>query len=189
MVYIVDLCKMLSGLFPTMFIYPDIGMVYINVPRAGKESSAEMPARAHATKKAPKNRPCATKKGGKVGKKTGKRRVNANQETFVYILQSTVEARKSYVGVTNSLPRRLRQHNGQLAGGARFTRAARPWRFHAIFAAANRHDALSIEWKIKHQKRKSDGPGIEGKIAAACRFGKLVSKFAQLCGPHPTKNV
>jgi predicted GIY-YIG superfamily endonuclease len=144
-----------------------------------------MPARAHAKKKAPKRKACATKKKKAGGKTVAKRRVNANEATFVYILQSTVEARKSYVGVTNSLPRRLRQHNGQLAGGARFTRTARPWRFHAIFATANRHDALSIEWKIKHQKRKSDGPGIEGKIAAACRFGKLVAKFAQICGPHP----
>jgi len=150
------------------------GTVYINTPLLGNEDNKGMPARA------PKSKARASKKKG-----VPKRRANANEETFVYILQSTVEARKSYVGVTNSLPRRLRQHNGQLAGGARFTRTARPWRFHAIFATGNRHDALSIEWKIKHQKRKSDGPGIDGKIAAACRFGRLVAKFAQMCGPHP----
>jgi len=56
---------------------------------------------------------------------------------------------------------------------------------YAIFATRNRHDALSIEWKIKHKKRKSDGPGIVGKIAAACRFRKLVAKFSQICGPLP----
>jgi len=118
-------------------------------------------------------------------RKTRKRQMKSNEQTFVYILQSTVEANKSYVGVTNSLPRRLRQHNGQLSGGARYTTRCRPWRFHAIFATGNRHDALSIEWKIKHKKRKSDGPGIVGKIAAACRFGKLVAKFSQISGPLP----
>jgi len=127
------------------------------------------------------------KQGPKTPKthKTRKRQMKSNEQTFVYILQSTVEANKSYVGVTNSLPRRLRQHNGQLSGGARYTTRCRPWRFHAIFATGNRHDALSIEWKIKHKKRKSDGPGIVGKIAAACRFGKLVAKFSQICGPPP----
>jgi len=122
------------------------------------------------------------------GKKTpkGKKRVLVtNEDTFVYILKSSVEANKSYVGVTNCLQRRLRQHNGQLAGGARFTRGSRPWSFYAIFVVGNRHDALSIEWKIKHKKRKSDGPGIGGKIAAACRFGAFVAKFSQICGPSP----
>ena len=106
-----------------------------------------------------------------------------NEETFVYILQSTIQANKSYVGVTNNLTRRLRQHNGQLAGGGSYTRAHHPWRFYAIFATGNRHDALSIEWKIKHSKRKTDSHGIDGKIAAACRFGKLVVIFSQISGP------
>jgi putative endonuclease len=123
----------------------------------------------------------------KAGKKTAPRNRNMpqNEETFIYILQSTVNEKKSYVGVTNSLPRRLRQHNGDLAGGARYTHSNRPWRFSAIFVVANRHDALSIEWKIKHSKRKSDGVGIPGKIAAACRFGAMVTRFAQISGPPP----
>jgi hypothetical protein len=32
-----------------------------------------------------------------------------------------------YIGQTNDLGRRLRQHNGELTGGARRTRLARPW--------------------------------------------------------------
>ena len=31
-----------------------------------------------------------------------------------------------YTGVANDLQRRLRQHNGELAGGARYTRGRRP---------------------------------------------------------------
>jgi len=56
----------------------------------------------------------------KAGKKSAPRNRNMpqNEETFIYILQSAVNEKKSYVGVTNSLPWRLRQHNGDLAGGA-----------------------------------------------------------------------
>lgn len=44
----------------------------------------------------------------------------------VYMLQSAVTGRL-YIGVTNNLDRRLRQHNGALRGGAKATRAGRPW--------------------------------------------------------------
>jgi len=131
---------------------------------------------------------CKSKKkknGLKRGTKVKKQNMPTHEETFIYILRSTINEKKSYVGVTNSLPRRLRQHNGELKGGARYTHAHRPWRFFAIFVVGNRHDALSIEWKIKHCKRKTDGVGIPGKIAAACRFGGMVGRFAQISGPPP----
>jgi len=147
---------------------------------------------ASSRKKSRKKRSGVSKKKRTAGRKNTalqKRSMPQNEETFIYILQSTVDEKKSYVGVTNSLPRRLRQHNGELAGGARYTHANRPWRFFAIFVVASRHDALSIEWKIKHCKRASDGVGIPGKIAAACRFGTLVSRFAQISGPPATPHV
>lgn len=37
-------------------------------------------------------------------------------------------AGRSYVGTTTDLERRLRQHDGLLAGGARATRGKGPWR-------------------------------------------------------------
>jgi len=140
-------------------------------------------ARKPSSKANPKNK---KKKARKASKTTKHRKAPVNEETFIYILRSVHNEKKSYVGVTNSLPRRLRQHNGELKGGARYTHAHRPWQFFAIFVVANRHDALSIEWKIKHCKRKTDGVGIPGKIAAACRFGELVSRFAQISGPVPS---
>lgn len=44
---------------------------------------------------------------------------------FVYVLLS--QQRSTYVGITTDVERRLRQHNGELPGGARSTRANRPW--------------------------------------------------------------
>lgn len=34
----------------------------------------------------------------------------------------------TYIGVTSDMRRRLRQHNGEIKGGAKATRRARPWR-------------------------------------------------------------
>ena len=47
-------------------------------------------------------------------------------EWWVYLLQST-RLRRSYVGIAVDVDRRLRQHNGELVGGARSTRSGRPW--------------------------------------------------------------
>jgi predicted GIY-YIG superfamily endonuclease len=43
-----------------------------------------------------------------------------------YIL-TTQRSRRTYVGVTPELRRRLRAHNGEVAGGAKYTRGDRPW--------------------------------------------------------------
>ncbi len=40
--------------------------------------------------------------------------------------------RRTYVGVARDVARRARQHNGELPGGARSTRAWRPWRVAVI---------------------------------------------------------
>ncbi|QDV05963.1 GIY-YIG nuclease superfamily protein [Planctomycetes bacterium Poly30] len=46
---------------------------------------------------------------------------------FVYVLQS--EARSvTYVGIARDVDARLAQHNGEVRGGAKSTRAARPWK-------------------------------------------------------------
>jgi len=111
--------------------------------------------------------------------KQDQRRSNP-ETTYVYILQSSANPAKSYVGVTNNMARRMRQHNGIIVGGARYTRACRPWAFFAVFQVSNRHDALSIEWKIKHQKKSKDGKGIHGMVQAALRIGQDVPRFFRI---------
>jgi putative endonuclease len=75
--------------------------------------------------------------------------------TYVYLLASASVPGTTYIGVTNDLARRLRQHNGEIAGGARFTRRARPWCFAAVFAVSTRRAALQLEYRAKRARRRA----------------------------------
>jgi hypothetical protein len=61
---------------------------------------------------------------------------------------------RTYAGVTNDLKHRLRQHNGEIAGGARATTTGRPWRISAITTGFENDKSLAMryEWfcKVKH---------------------------------------
>ena len=106
------------------------------------------------------------------------RKIVENQEnTYVYILVSLSDPKKSYIGVTNNLNRRKRQHNGEIHGGAKYTTRYRPWSFYTFFMLNNRHDALSLEWNAKHRRLKSDGPGLEGKVQTIKRIGTKFDSF------------
>lgn len=70
-----------------------------------------------------------------------------------YELRRVAPATARYKGCTVDLVRRLRQHNGSLAGGARSTRG-RSWRLAcAVLGFATRSDALSYEWHWKRPQR------------------------------------
>lgn len=73
-------------------------------------------------------------------------------EWWVYVLLS-VDERRTYVGVAVDVSRRLRQHNGELSGGARSTRAGRPWRVAARFGPlADRSAACRCEAAVKRRR-------------------------------------
>lgn len=75
---------------------------------------------------------------------------------FVYLL--VAEDGATYVGATVDLAHRLRQHNGQIGGGARAThvRVARgqTWRRHCYVSGfPDNHAALQFEWRWKSLSR------------------------------------
>ena len=57
--------------------------------------------------------------------------------------------------MTNNLPRRIRQHNREIAGGARATaRGAPHWRVAlALRGFRTQREALQAEWRLKHPQR------------------------------------
>jgi predicted GIY-YIG superfamily endonuclease len=76
---------------------------------------------------------------------------------YVYVLtprESRWRHKKTYVGSTNDRARRVRQHNGELVGGAKRTRAYRPWIYLGwVSGFRNRTEALKFEWALGHSTR------------------------------------
>lgn len=83
-----------------------------------------------------------------------------------YILRGAgrVGRNYTYVGKTNNMTRRLRQHNGELHGGARRTHTRRPHRpFIIIGGFPSERAALQFEWAMKHRRAKNSR-GQAGRI-------------------------
>lgn len=97
--------------------------------------------------------------------------MSAACQYIVYILKSLAprlhsSSGRTYVGLTNNLARRLRQHNGHIAGGARYTRAHRPWAVHAtVEGFRDARDARQFEWYMHHPRAKVRGRGLNQSIA------------------------
>lgn len=58
-----------------------------------------------------------------------------------------------YTGVTVDVDRRLREHNGELPGGARYTASRRPVTLAHVETAANRASVCQREAAIKRLSR------------------------------------
>jgi predicted GIY-YIG superfamily endonuclease len=88
----------------------------------------------------------------------------------VYVLRSIPRPMRTYVGVTNNLARRIRQHNGELAGGARATRTTRPWEMCGVVCGFGDDKSLAMrcEWfcKVGHYRDKTvpGGTGMRRRL-------------------------
>jgi putative endonuclease len=80
-----------------------------------------------------------------------KSRSETHQAWWVYLLRCADQS--LYCGITNCLDKRLRQHNGELKGGARYTQARRP----CVLVFQEAHDSRSLacrrEYEIKQLSR------------------------------------
>ncbi len=71
---------------------------------------------------------------------------------FVYML--CCADRTLYTGVTTDLQRRLQEHNGELKGGAKYTRVRRPVELVWQEVQEDRSAAAKREYEIKCLSRK-----------------------------------
>mgnify|MGYP001355883442 CR=1 FL=1 len=69
-----------------------------------------------------------------------------------YLLKSETSNR-TYIGITTNLKKRLRQHNGEICGGAKYTRSYRPWKpVCLVYGFKDNSHALCFEWRVKRKQ-------------------------------------
>ena len=68
---------------------------------------------------------------------------------WLYLLRSPVG--RTYVGISVDVDRRLAQHNGELPGGAKSTRAGRPWALVERWGPYDRSRASALEYQLKRR--------------------------------------
>ena len=88
----------------------------------------------------------------------------SDREWIVYCLES-YDNKCSYIGSTNHPYKRLRQHNGLIKGGAKYTNKRRPW-FPVIIVQGflNRSQACQFEWAWKHIRISGKRGGLKRRI-------------------------
>ena len=97
--------------------------------------------------------------------------INPNPQ-FCYILHCP-GSKATYNGYTVCPSRRIRQHNGEIRGGAKATQRCSPrWEYAVIITSPDptftKHKAMSLEWSIHYPTNKRPRPkeysGILGRI-------------------------
>ncbi len=81
-------------------------------------------------------------------------------ENYVVYLLINTNNNYTYIGITNNQPRRIRQHNGELVGGAKYTSNFKKdgeWLYYGTINNLSKNIALSIEKKIQIKSRKITG--------------------------------
>lgn len=75
-----------------------------------------------------------------------------------YVIANSTFTR-TYAGSTNNLTRRLRQHNGELVGGAKATRGFAPCQLLFVVRGfgPDQRAALRVEWRLKTHGRRGKG--------------------------------
>jgi len=101
-------------------------------------------------------------------------------DILVYCIARDVN--NTYVGWTNNWPRRLRQHNTDLVGGARSTTmrydALRPWRpLFLVTGFGTKRHARQLEWFL-HAKHLSGARRRGKETSVAWRRRRLADAFA-----------
>lgn len=82
---------------------------------------------------------------------------------YCYILHNTFEPdkNKTYNGYTINPIKRLRQHNQEIKGGAKYTAkwGNKSWKIYVVIKGfPDVHNAMQCEWKIKHPNNKHKRP-------------------------------
>jgi predicted GIY-YIG superfamily endonuclease len=106
---------------------------------------------------------------------------------FFYII---INNNYTYAGVSPTPERRLRQHNGEIKGGAKYTTSkGSGWKHVCLIEGfTDKIQAMQFEWAVKHVQPRNEG-GIENRIRklyVVCNKERWTSK-APLAKDVPLK--
>jgi len=105
----------------------------------------------------------------------------AKSRSWVCYCLISKHGRRTYVGATVSLERRLRQHNGEISGGARATSASacKPWQVAMVVDGfgTDKRSALSFEkrWKLATRRMMRASSRSGGSKASSPHAEKVAT--------------
>ena len=103
-----------------------------------------------------------------------------------YLLKSDASCH-TYIGATLDPARRIRQHNGEIGGGAKYTRAHRPWKVHMVVSGfPDKRAALQFEWAWKHNSRRAAGSPIDRRMSG---LSTLLGKERWTSNARPSRTM
>ncbi len=94
-----------------------------------------------------------------------------------YALTDSATRTKSYTGKTNNFDRRLRQHNGEIKGGARYTRGNKWVPLFHVLGFETLRSVLQFELAMKRKKKTRRGPkGRVQQLEYLLSLGRLTNE-------------
>lgn len=81
--------------------------------------------------------------------------MSSQKNNYICYCLKNYKNNKTYVGITNNWRRRKRQHNGELKGGARYTRGGKWSKFFHVKGFKTKQQSLQFEWAMKHRRKGS----------------------------------
>jgi len=81
-------------------------------------------------------------------------------KTYIVYLLINTSNNYTYLGITNNSKKRLRQHNGEIKGGAKYTHSFKgdgQWIYYLKIKNLTKSEALSIERTAKNKRKKGKG--------------------------------
>ena len=84
----------------------------------------------------------------------------------LYLLINSCNNR-TYIGITTNIKRRIKQHNGLIKGGAKYTRNFKgygQWKYYLFISGYTKSECLSFEKNIKNFKRNTKSSALENRI-------------------------
>lgn len=106
-----------------------------------------------------------------------------NLDYCVYLLINSIN-NCTYIGITNNIKQRIRKHNGEIKGGARYTTCKKglgEWKYYGFIYGLDKSNALSIEKKIHiHSKKEKGKTPLEKRLNY---INKLISSnvYSNIC--------